>query len=213
VSVTAPQRRFVSRGGDKLDGALVGFSISVEGRRALDAGCATGGFTDCLLKRGAREVVAVDVAYGQFDWGLRNDPRVDLHERTNIRHLTLEEIEGPVDLVCADLSFIGLGRLAPVLTSFVDEDDAEAVLLVKPQFELPRDLVPRGGVVREPSSHRHAVSTTVAAYLEEGWHLHGLMESPLTGPKGNREFLIWLRRLPADRDADALIAEVFEEPA
>lgn len=211
--MSAPQRRFVSRGGDKLEGALVAFPISVEDCRALDAGCATGGFTDCLLQHGAAEVIAVDVAYGQFDWGLRNDPRVDLRERTNIRHCTLEDLEAPVDLLCADLSFIGLGRLAPVLSPLVDPVRGEAILLVKPQFELPRDMVPRGGVVREPSAHRHAVLSTVEAYLEHDWHLHGVIESPLTGPKGNREFLVWLRRQMSDLDPERSIAQLFEEPA
>lgn len=212
MTVTAPARRFVSRGGAKLEGALDAFPIRADGVRALDAGCATGGFTDCLLQTGAAHVVAVDVAYGQFDWGLRNDPRVTLLERTNIRACTAESIGGPVDLLVADLAFIGLGRLAPVLTALASEE-AEAVLLVKPQFELPRDQVPRGGVVREPAAHRQAIAATVDAYEATGWALHGVVASPLTGPKGNREFLIWLRRTPGDADRATLIAAPFEEPA
>lgn len=212
MTVTAPVRRFVSRGGAKLEEALERFPVQVEGVRALDAGAATGGFTDCLFQFGATTVVAVDVAYGQFDWGLRNDDRVELHERTNIKGCTVESIGGPVDLIVADLAFIGLGRLASTLTELATET-AEAVLLVKPQFELPRGSVPRGGVVREPAAHRQAIVATVDAYRAQGWWLHGVVASPLTGPKGNREFLIWLRREPTDVDPAVLIAEPFEEPA
>jgi 23S rRNA (cytidine1920-2'-O)/16S rRNA (cytidine1409-2'-O)-methyltransferase len=181
-------RSFASRGGDKLDAALEAFGIDVTDARALDAGASTGGFTDCLLRRGAREVVAVDVAYGQFAWELRNDARVRLLERTNIRTLTADDL-GTVDLLVADLSFISLSSLATVLSSF---NAPQLVLLVKPQFELPRDRVPRGGVVREAAAWSDAMNSVARAYRASGYALTNAIPSPLVGPKGNREFFLHL---------------------
>jgi 23S rRNA (cytidine1920-2'-O)/16S rRNA (cytidine1409-2'-O)-methyltransferase len=187
-------RRFVSRGGDKLDAAFDAFGLDVSGSRALDAGASTGGFTDCLLARGAREVVAVDVAYGQFAWTLRNDPRVQVLERTNVRELTADDA-GSLDLLVADLSFISLAVLAHV---FAGLRPATMVLMVKPQFELPRDRVPKGGVVREATAWIEAMEAVARAYRGAGYALSGAVPSRLVGPKGNREFFLHLVREGVD---------------
>lgn len=184
-------RRFVSRGGDKLDGALDALGLDVTGMRALDAGASTGGFTDCLLARGARAVVSVDVAYGQLDWRLRTDERVRVLERTNVRRIDAATIEGPVDLVVADLSFISLRTVAEALTDAV-VPGGHLVLMVKPQFELPRARVPSGGVVADPVAWADAMRTVAQAYRARGCVLRGAAPSPLTGPKGNREFFLHL---------------------
>ncbi|HLW17301.1 MAG TPA: TlyA family RNA methyltransferase [Actinomycetota bacterium] len=189
-----PTRRFVSRGGQKLDAALEAFGVQVAGARALDAGASTGGFTDCLLQRGAREVVAADVAYGQLAWELRNDARVMVLERTNIRMLTAEQA-GPLDLLVADLSFISLELLAGVFAGLAP---AEMVLLVKPQFELPRARIPRGGVVRDRAAWMDAMAAVARAYRAAGYALSGAVPSPLVGPKGNREFFLHFAREGAD---------------
>ena len=189
-----PARRFVSRGGEKLDAALEAFGVQVMGVRALDAGASTGGFTDCLLRRGAREVVAADVAYGQLAWELRNDQRVRVLERTNVRMLAAEQA-GQLDLLVADLSFISLELLAGV---FADLAPGEMVLLVKPQFELPRARVPRGGVVRDQAAWIEAMEAVARAYRAAGYALCGAVPSPLVGPKGNREFFLHFVREGAD---------------
>jgi 23S rRNA (cytidine1920-2'-O)/16S rRNA (cytidine1409-2'-O)-methyltransferase len=199
-------QRFVSRGGDKLDAALDAFAIDVNGGRALDAGASTGGFTDCLLGRGAREVLAIDVAYGQFAWTLRNDPRVRLLERTNVRTIT-RETAGPLDLLVADLSFISLGALADL---FAGLEPVAMVLMVKPQFELPRDRVPQGGVVREPDAWIEAMEAVARAYRAAGYPLSGAVPSPLIGPKGNREFFLHLVREGVDV-GDGVISVAAEE--
>jgi len=194
VGPARPPRRFVSRGGDKLDAALDAFAIDVTGARVLDAGASSGGFTDCLLARGAREVFAVDVAYGQLAWTLRNDPRVHVLERTNVRSITATTL-GPIDFLVADLSFISLGALAQV---FVALQPATMVLMVKPQFELPRERVPKGGVVREASAWIEAMEAVARAYRAGGYALSGAGPSPLVGPKGNREFFLHFAREGAD---------------
>jgi 23S rRNA (cytidine1920-2'-O)/16S rRNA (cytidine1409-2'-O)-methyltransferase len=194
VGPARPSRRFVSRGGEKLDAAIDAFGVKLDGARALDAGASTGGFTDCLLQRGAREVVAADVAYGQLAWELRNDARVRVLERTNVRMLTGEQA-GPLDLLVADLSFISLAALATVFTGL---SPAEMVLLVKPQFELPRARVPRGGVVRDQTAWTEAMEAVARAYRAAGYALSGAVPSPLVGPKGNREFLLHFKREGAD---------------
>jgi 23S rRNA (cytidine1920-2'-O)/16S rRNA (cytidine1409-2'-O)-methyltransferase len=182
--------RFVSRGGEKLEGALESFGVDVTGRRCLDAGASTGGFTDCLLQRGASEVVAVDVGHGQLDDSLRDDPRVVVLERVNVRRLTRELIGGPVDVGVADLSFISLVTVLPALLG-VCEDGAELVLLVKPQFEAGRAEVSRGrGVVRDPAV-RAAVQTRITdALLRAGASIMGWMESPRRGADGNVELFV-----------------------
>jgi 23S rRNA (cytidine1920-2'-O)/16S rRNA (cytidine1409-2'-O)-methyltransferase len=185
IVVTGGARRYVSRGGEKLAAALAGFALDVQGVRALDAGASTGGFTDCLLQHGAAEVVAVDVGHGQLDWGLRQDPRVVVHEGTNIRHFLLDD---PVPLTVADLSFISLLTVAPALRANTTPDGC-LVLLVKPQFEAGPARVGRGGVVRDPAVHRAVLGEVVEGLASHGIAVRALMASPLRGPAGNVEFL------------------------
>lgn len=185
---------YVSRGAHKLAGALDAFSgLEVAGRRVLDAGASTGGFTDVLLRRGAAEVVAVDVGYGQLAWRLRTDPRVRVHDRTNVRDLTPDLIGGPVDLVVGDLSFISLRLVLDALLACA-RPDADLALMVKPQFEVGRERVGRGGVVRDPALRADAVCGIAAAAGARGWGARQVAASPLPGPAGNLEFFLWLRR-------------------
>jgi 23S rRNA (cytidine1920-2'-O)/16S rRNA (cytidine1409-2'-O)-methyltransferase len=182
---------FVSRGGEKLDAALERLHVIVEGRRWIDAGASTGGFTDCLLQRGALAVAAIDVGYGQLDWALRNDPRVTTLERTNIRYLAPEKLPWRGDGVVADLAFISLALVLPALVGLA-EPNADFVLLVKPQFELDRDSVSRGGVVREQASWLQAMERVAAAAGESGLGVVDALPSPLLGPAGNHEFFLHL---------------------
>lgn len=208
--------KFVSRGGLKIDGALDRLGIDVAGVRALDAGASTGGFTDCLLQRGASHVVAVDVAYGEFAWTLRNDERVTVVERTNIRYLTQTDIGETVDLVVADLAFISLRLVRDALLRLLREG-GDLLLLVKPQFELPKDQVPRGGVVTDRAAWRDAMVVVAAAYSESGCTLIGVAASQHPGPKGNREFFLHLRAggkalaASTGESTDALIDAAIEE--
>ena len=188
VHLEGPPARYVSRGGEKLAAALDRFAVEVAGRRALDAGASTGGFTDCLLQNGAASVVAVDVGTGQLAWSLRNDPRVTVKERLNARHLTLADVGAPVDLVVGDLSFISLRLVAPALAG-VAADGADAVLLIKPQFEAGRGQVRRGGLVTDPSVHLAVLETVTAALAADGLTPLAVMPSPLRGAAGNIEFL------------------------
>jgi 23S rRNA (cytidine1920-2'-O)/16S rRNA (cytidine1409-2'-O)-methyltransferase len=186
---------YASRGGHKLAGALDVFSASglgVTGRRCLDAGASTGGFTDVLLRRGAAEVVAVDVGYGQLAWPLRQDPRVRVLDRTNVRDLTPELVGERVDLVVADLSFISLRLVLRPLRD-VARPDADLLLMVKPQFEVGRERLGAGGVVRDPAARADAVRQVAAAALHEGLGCRGVTASPLPGPSGNVEYFLWLR--------------------
>ncbi len=189
--------RFVSRGGEKLAAALQAFPLALRGRICLDAGISTGGFTDCLLQNGAARVYGIDVGYGQTAWSLRSDERVVLRERTNLRHLDPADLYRPEDpwpdLGVADLSFIALARVLPALRGLLRSDAAEAVVLVKPQFEVGRERVGKGGVVRDPRAHVDAIAAVIAAALPCGWSAAGLVASPLTGPAGNHEYLLWLR--------------------
>jgi 23S rRNA (cytidine1920-2'-O)/16S rRNA (cytidine1409-2'-O)-methyltransferase len=204
---------YVSRGGHKLAGALDAFTdLEVRGRRALDAGASTGGFTDVLLRRGAAEVVAVDVGYGQLAWRLRQDPRVQVHDRTNIRDLTVEQIGGPVDLVVGDLSFISLSLVLDPLLGCL-QPDGDAALMVKPQFEVGKDRVGKGGVVRDLGLRAEAVSSVAAEAARRGWGARQVAVSPLPGPSGNVEFFVWLRRGERTLDDDAIRAEVEEHAA
>lgn len=186
------EKAWVSRGAHKLLGALEAFAIDVHGRRALDAGASTGGFTEVLLDRGAAEVVAVDVGYGQLAWSLRSDPRVRVIERTNVRDLTVEAIGGPVDIVVADLSFISLSTVLPALTACSDRN-ADIVPMVKPQFEVGRRQVGAGGVVTDPQLRTAAVLSVARKAAELGWNAKGVVASPLPGPSGNVEYFLWLR--------------------
>ena len=186
--------RFVSRGGAKLDAALTRFGVAVAGRRCLDAGASTGGFTDCLLRRGAAQVVAVDVGYGQLDPSLRHDRRVRVLERTDVRALDPAAVGGPFPVVVADLSFISLATVAPVLAGTLALPDAELVVLVKPQFEAGRRHAARGrGVIRDPAVRREALERAASALVSQGAAIMGAMASPLLGPAGNAEFLVRAR--------------------
>jgi 23S rRNA (cytidine1920-2'-O)/16S rRNA (cytidine1409-2'-O)-methyltransferase len=197
---------YVSRGGHKLAGALAVFDpegLVVAGRRCLDAGASTGGFTDVLLRHGAAQVIAVDVGYGQLAWKLRQDPRVQVHDRTNVRELTAEIIGGPVDLVVGDLSFISLGLVLDALLG-VTEPDGDLALMVKPQFEVGKERVGKGGVVRDPTLRAEAVVGVAAAAAARGWGVQSVATSPLPGPSGNVEFFLWLRRGAAKLEADVI---------
>ena len=193
--------RYVSRGGEKLEAALDAFPIAIAGRVCLDGGIATGGFTDCLLQRGAARVYGVDVGYGQTAWSLRSDGRVTLRERTNLRHLTAAELYGPndpvADLAVADVSFISLVLVLPALLALLKAPQARAeldlVVLVKPQFEVGKARVGKGGVVRDPAAHCDAIAGVVAAAQALGLRAAGLVASPITGPAGNHEYLLWLQ--------------------
>ncbi|MCL2781868.1 MAG: TlyA family RNA methyltransferase [Actinomycetia bacterium] len=185
---------YASRGGRKLAGAFDEFAgLAVAGRRCLDAGASTGGFTDVLLRRGAARVVAVDVGYGQLAWALRTDPRVTVLDRTNVRALTPERIGGPAQLTVADLSFISLRVVLPALTACTAED-GDLVPMVKPQFEVGRERLGRGGVVRDPALRAQTVRAVAEFAGALGWSVAGVARSPLPGPAGNVEFFLWLRR-------------------
>jgi len=193
IAFAAPPVPFVSRGGEKLEGALRSFVVEVAGRRWLDAGASTGGFTDCLLQRGAAAVAAVDVGYGQLDWKLRNDPRVIVIERTNVRALPPEALPWHADGVVADLSFISLTLVLDALASAAAED-ADLILLVKPQFEVGRKAVGKGGVVRDPTLWRAAIDRVTQAATGVGLGLAGVALAHPSGPAGNREFFVHLGR-------------------
>lgn len=201
---------YASRGGHKLAGALAAFAeggLSVDGRRCLDAGASTGGFTDVLLRSGAREVVAVDVGYGQLVWALQNDPRVRVHDRTNIREIDLELIGGPVDVVVGDLSFISLELVLGALLA-VTAADGDLALMVKPQFEVGKDRLGKGGVVRDLGHRADAVTGIADAAERRGWGARAVTTSPLPGPSGNVEFFLWLRAGPATIGRQEIEAEV-----
>lgn len=185
-------RRFVGRGGEKLERALDVFGIDVRGATVLDVGASTGGFTDCLLQRGAAAVTALDVGYGQLDWRLRNDPRVHVMERTNFRKLANDAFPEGFDLITIDTSFISVRTILQRATTYLREDGA-IVALVKPQFEAGRERVGAGGVVRDPETHRHVLSELRAGAGALGLAAVGLTASPLLGPAGNREFFMELR--------------------
>jgi 23S rRNA (cytidine1920-2'-O)/16S rRNA (cytidine1409-2'-O)-methyltransferase len=191
----ADERIWASRGAHKLIGALDAFALDVADRRCLDAGASTGGFTDVLLDRGAREVIAADVGYGQLAWPLRSDPRVTVLERTNVRELSLAVLGGPVDLVVADLSFISLTTVLPALTSCAT-GEADIVPMVKPQFEVGKDHVGAGGVVSDPRLRATAVLTVAKRAADLGWHPVNVTASPLPGPAGNVEYFLHLRSRP-----------------
>ncbi len=192
----AGQRSWVSRGAHKLIGALDAFGLAVDGKRCLDAGASTGGFTEVLLDRGAGEVVAADVGYGQLAWSLRSDPRVRVLDRTNVRELTADAIGGPVDLIVADLSFISLATVLPALASCAMAG-ADIVPMVKPQFEVGKDRVGAGGVVSDPDLRVAAVLAVANHAAELRWHAVDVVASPLPGPSGNVEYFL---RLCADSD-------------
>ncbi len=184
-------KSYVSRGGDKLAAALDAFGIDPSGRVCLDVGASTGGFTDLLLQRGAARVIAVDVGYGQLAWSLRQDARVTLLERVNIRHL--ERLPAAADLAVVDVSFISLRLVLPRVAELLSPP-ADVVALVKPQFEVGKGVVGKGGVVRDPAQHEHVLHELSRFAAELGYTVAGQIPSPLLGAKGNREFLMYLRR-------------------
>lgn len=193
----AAKPRFVSRGGEKLAGAIAALGIEPAGRICLDGGISTGGFTDCLLQMGATRVYGIDVGYGQVAWSLRQDDRVILRERTNLRHLTPVDLYGELperawpDFAVADLSFISLTKVLPALWNLL-VPPREVVLLVKPQFEVGRDRLGKKGVVREPKDRAAAIATVLAAATALGWRYRGVSLSSMPGPAGNLEYLLWL---------------------
>jgi 23S rRNA (cytidine1920-2'-O)/16S rRNA (cytidine1409-2'-O)-methyltransferase len=184
---------FVSRGGVKLDAALEHFGLDPAGKTVMDIGCSTGGFTDCVLKRGAKKVYAIDVGYGQLDWSLRNDPRVVLLEKTNIRHLEKERVPEAVDIAVIDVSFISLTQVLPKVPDFLAES-GDILALIKPQFEVGREMVEKGGVIRDEAKRLSAVKKVSDFSETSGFTVMGIHESPLPGQKGNREYFIHLRR-------------------
>jgi 23S rRNA (cytidine1920-2'-O)/16S rRNA (cytidine1409-2'-O)-methyltransferase len=199
--VTGPPKRYVSRGGDKLAAALDRFGLDVAGLDCLDAGASTGGFTDCLLDRGAARVIAVDVGYGQLAWQLRQDPRVTVLERTNIRDVDARSLPYRPRVITADLSFISLRTVLPALVRAASPD-AVFVLLVKPQFEAGRDGVGQGGVVRDPAMWRRVLEDVAAAGRTLGLSVRAATASPLLGPAGNVEFFLLARRGEHGKGAD-----------
>jgi len=211
LQVQQPQR-YVSRGGEKLEAALDAFPIAIAGRVCVDGGISTGGFTDCLLQHGAARVHAVDVGTNQLAWKLRNDPRVVVKEQFNARHMTPEDIGETVRLAVMDLSFISLTKVLPAVFRMLDADGT-IVCLIKPQFELERADISKGGIVRDPALHERAVEK-IRTFItgDPGRTWLGLIDSPITGTDGNREFLAWLgqsRALPA---ADAGAADGNKKP-
>lgn len=199
------QSPYVSRGGEKLLKALQTFPITVTDRICLDGGISTGGFTDCLLQHGAKQVYGIDVGYGQVAWSIRQDPRVILRERTNLRHLTptdlySEDATRP-DLGVADVSFISLSKVLPAMWELLSEP-REIILLVKPQFEVGRDRLGKNGVVRDPKDHATAIEQVIAAAGDLGWGYCGLTWSSLVGPAGNIEYLLWLKQGSAQAAPD-----------
>jgi 23S rRNA (cytidine1920-2'-O)/16S rRNA (cytidine1409-2'-O)-methyltransferase len=193
ITLRGPACPYVSRGGLKLAEALRRFDVTVKDRTILDVGASTGGFTDCLLKNGASRVIAVDVGHGQFHWALRNDPRVRLLEKTNIRYLTAERLGERAQGAVIDVSFISLRIVVPAAGGLLDPG-AFIVTLVKPQFEVGRENVGRKGVVRDPALHEKVLTDLSRSFLDQGWTVLNRIDSPVLGPKGNREFLLHLVR-------------------
>jgi len=208
--LVAERDRYVSRGGIKLENALKAFpEIEIVGRNALDAGASTGGFTDYLLKHGAGHVIAVDVAYGELHSSLRSDPRVTVVERTNIRELTKSELDYEPDLIVADLSFIALAKVIHPLIDLAAEQ-FDAVLLVKPQFEVGKERVGKGGVVRDRETRIDAIHEAATAAVETGCEVKGACSSGLPGPAGNQEAFLWLQRATGEPQEDAVLRALAE---
>ena len=194
ITLKDEQAEFVSRGGHKLAGALDHFSdLEVAGKTALDAGASTGGFTDVLLKRGVKKVIAADVGYGQLAWQLQSDDRVKILDRVNVRSLTKEQVGEEIDLVVADLSFISLKLVLPALID-VAKDEADFLIMVKPQFEVGKDRLGAGGVVRDATLRKEAVAAVADAAFALGLGCLGVVASPLPGPSGNVEYFLWLSK-------------------
>ncbi len=209
LEVRGKTLKYVSRGGLKLEKAIDSFGIKLQGLTAMDIGASHGGFTDCMLQNGAKKVFAVDVGYGQLAYKLRNDERVVNLERTNFRYVTEEQITEPIDFFSVDVSFISLKLILPVARQFLKED-AEAVCLIKPQFEAGRENVGKNGVVREPKIHSDVIKSIIGFALENGFSVNGLDFSPVKGPEGNIEYLLYIKKsdkpeINIDIDADKLV--------
>ena len=205
VEVRGETLRYVSRGGLKLEKALRVFPIDLTDRVCLDIGASTGGFTDCMLQNGAGKVYSIDVGYGQFDWRLRNDPRVVCMEKTNIRYVEPQDLPETASFASIDVSFISLSKVLPAVTALL-EPDSELVCLIKPQFEAGREKVGKHGVVRDPSVQKEVILSVIGYAAQNGLSPLGLDYSPIKGPEGNIEFLLWLRKRP-EPDLDLLSME------
>lgn len=203
LRVQKKETEFASRGGLKLEAALDEFSIDPGGLTAADFGASNGGFTDCLIKRGAAKVYAIDVGHGQLAYHLQTDPRVVVMDKTNCRHLARSDIADDIDLIVADLSFISVKAVLPAMASIL-KDDGEALVLIKPQFEIGKGKVGKKGVVRDPEDHRRVLVDCLNFFTEAGWRVHAAMPSPIQGKAGNREFIF---RADRRADASALAAE------
>jgi 23S rRNA (cytidine1920-2'-O)/16S rRNA (cytidine1409-2'-O)-methyltransferase len=197
ILVKGDDSPFASRGGLKLEAALKALEVIVTGKICLDVGASTGGFTDCLLQHGARKVYAVDVGYGQLAWKLRQDPRVAVFERTNIRHLPFETVGEPVDIVTIDVSFISLRIVVPAVLKFM-KANAAVLALIKPQFEVGKGKVGKGGVVRDPRLHQQVLDELTVFFSRMPLLVSDVIDSPVLGPKGNKEFFLFLQRPPTD---------------
>ena len=193
IRLKEPYPPFVSRGGIKLEGAIKHFSLNVQSLVLLDVGASTGGFTDCLLKRGAGKIIAIDVGYGQFAWKLRQDPRVTVMEKTNIRYLSADGLDAMAQGAVIDVSFISLKLVIPAVSRLLT-DHAFIVALIKPQFEVGKGKVGKGGVVRDPTLHESVVLDLTTFCQKSGWSVRGTVPSTILGPKGNVEFFIYLER-------------------
>lgn len=201
--------RFVSRGGEKLDAAMVAFELDVSGLTCADVGSSTGGFTDCMLQRGAKKVYAIDVGKGILHWKLRNDPRVAVMEETNARFV--ESLPDAISFITVDASFISLKILLPVIKKWM-QTETQVVALIKPQFEAGKKDVARGdGVIRDPEVHKQVLMDVLSFAIAEGFSLCGLIKSPLLGPKGNAEFLIWMGLNNNGKPAEDLVGEVISQ--
>lgn len=192
---------YVSRGGLKLEKALELFDFTLDGAVAVDIGASTGGFTDCMLQNGASKVFAIDVGYGQLDWKLRNDPRVVNMEKINIRYLDIDTVDKDIDFISIDVSFISLKLVFPVAAQLLS-DSGSVVCLVKPQFEAGRNQVGKKGIVRDPAVHEEVIQNVVSYASYNGLYCHGLTYSPVTGTKGNIEYLMFLKKQPSDTETD-----------
>lgn len=193
VRLKEPPLPYVSRGGLKLEGVSRQFGITFEGKVAMDVGASTGGFTDYMLKKGARKVYAIDVGYGQLHWSLRKDPRVVVIERTNVRYLKRDQVPEDVDVITVDVSFISLKKVIPVVKNFLKKS-GEIIMLVKPQFEVGKNEVEKGGVIRSEEKRRRVLSEMLEFVETQGFEVIGSCESPIRGQKGNIEYFIYMRR-------------------
>jgi 23S rRNA (cytidine1920-2'-O)/16S rRNA (cytidine1409-2'-O)-methyltransferase len=200
--------QFVSRGGEKLQGALDAFNIhDFSGKICADVGASTGGFTDCMLQHGAKKVYAIDVGYGILHWKIRNDERVVCMERTNARYI--EKLDDTIDFISIDVSFISLSVILPVVKNWLNNNTGEFIALIKPQFEAGKEISAKGkGVIRDPAVHKSVLTNTLTMAIAQGLHIKGLTQSPIQGPKGNKEFLLFCSMIPGEQpDTGKLIRQ------